>query len=90
MKRRQQIVHIISLIRAALKQQGYPLRKRPRQAVWTIQVNPDKRYRLTYQPYPISAWLLHPLDGEGDRQRVLTIIQTTLNEQTIDSPTKVL
>ncbi|MBD2069803.1 hypothetical protein H6F93_20185 [Leptolyngbya sp. FACHB-671] len=87
---RAQIVQKITLIRTALKQHGYLLRKQPRQAVWIIQVSQAKRYRLTYQPSPIAAWFLHPVGGDRNRQEVLNIIQNTLNQHSIDIPEKVL
>jgi hypothetical protein len=38
-------------------------------------------YLLTYQPAPISAWVLHPQDNDSDRQTIETIIQNTLKKQ---------
>jgi hypothetical protein len=88
--RRQRIVQKIALIRTALKQHGYSLRKQPRQAVWTIQVSPTKQYRLTYQSSPIAAWFLHPTGNDLDRLEVLNIVQNTLNQHSSDIPEKVL
>ncbi|MBD2070296.1 hypothetical protein H6F93_22750 [Leptolyngbya sp. FACHB-671] len=90
MNGRQHIVQKIAIIRTALKQHGYSLRKQPRQAVWTIQVSSTKQYRLTYQSSPIALWFLHPVDGDRIRQEVLSIIQNTLNQQPIDPSEKVL
>jgi hypothetical protein len=38
-------------------------------------------YLLTYQPAPISAWVLHPQNNDRDRQTIETIIQNTLKKQ---------
>ena len=38
-------------------------------------------YLLTYQPAPISAWVLYPQDNDRDRQALETIIQSTLKKQ---------
>ena len=38
-------------------------------------------YLLTYQPAPISAWVLHPANNECDRQAIETIIQHALKKQ---------
>lgn len=55
MKRRQHLVQIIGLIRAALKQQGYSLRKHPRKSVSTIQVNSDKHYQAVSHQRLVAA-----------------------------------
>ena len=80
----------IAAIKAALKKRGYRLRKQPKQPVWKVIVTPDRFYTLTYQPDPISAWVLYPQDndcakrsakGDRDRQAIETIIQSTLKKQ---------
>ena len=38
-------------------------------------------YLLTYQPAPISAWVLHPQNNECDRQTIETIIESALKKQ---------
>ena len=38
-------------------------------------------YLLTYQPAPISAWVLHPQNNDTRRQAIETIIQSTLKKQ---------
>jgi hypothetical protein len=53
----------------------------PKQPVWKVIVTPDRFYTLTYQPDPISAWVLHPQDKDRDRQTIETIIQSTLKKQ---------
>ena len=79
----------IAAIRVALKKRGYSLRKRPRQPVWRII--PDslsgvrremgKCYLLTYQPAPISSWVLYPQSGDSSRQTLLKIIQGAIANQ---------
>jgi len=72
----------IAAIKSALQQQGYTTRKRPKQAAWTIiPLNqrgtgrkPQECYLLTYQPAPVSTWILH-------RQTFLTLIHTALAKQ---------
>lgn len=116
----------VAAIRAALHKHGYQLRKRPKQAAWTITpLNPSKTtsslargtgrkltpssatateakqapslirgvggvkqeiaktqtrksYLLTYQPAPISAWILHPQTNDPDRHTLETIIQRAI------------
>ncbi|HEY9635987.1 MAG TPA: hypothetical protein V6D14_21445 [Coleofasciculaceae cyanobacterium] len=38
-------------------------------------------YLLTYQPAPISAWVLHPQNNDRDRQTIETIIESALKKQ---------
>jgi hypothetical protein len=38
-------------------------------------------YTLTYQPAPISAWVLHPQDNDIRRQAIETIIQSAIKKQ---------
>ncbi|MEQ9551893.1 MAG: hypothetical protein RIM23_20080 [Coleofasciculus sp. G3-WIS-01] len=72
----------IAAIKSALQQQGYTTRKRPKQAAWTIiPLNqrgtgrkPQECYLLTYQPAPVSTWILH-------LQTLLTLIHTALAKQ---------
>lgn len=76
-------------IKSALQQQGYTTRKRPKQAAWTIiPLNqrgtgrkPQECYLLTYQPAPVSTWILHPQTNEPHRQTLLTLIHTALAKQ---------
>jgi hypothetical protein len=71
----------IAAIKAALKKRGYRLRKQPKQPVWKVIITPEIFYTLTYQPAPISAWVLYPQDNDRDRQTLETIIQSTLKKQ---------
>lgn len=71
----------IAAIRAALKKRGYRLRKQPKQAVWKVIVTPDQFYLLTYQPTPISAWVLHPQNNDAERQTIENIIQRAIKKQ---------
>jgi hypothetical protein len=71
----------IAAIRVALKKRGYKIRKHPKRAAWTVSVNPNECYLLTYQPAPISGWVLHPQNDEPNRQSLLTIIQNALAKQ---------
>ena len=38
-------------------------------------------YLLTYQPAPISAWVLHPANNDRDRHAIEAIIQHALKKQ---------
>jgi hypothetical protein len=71
----------IDAIRTALKRRGYRVRKQPKQAAWTIYVTDDKFYLLTFQPAPISDWVLHPQDNDASRDTLSTIIQRALTQQ---------
>ena len=79
----------VAAIKAALKKYGYSIRKQARQAAWTIYAAPDDSYKLTYQPAPISAWILHPQSDNPNRQSLLNIIQSTLVLQPVANPRRV-
>jgi hypothetical protein len=68
----------VAAIRAALHQRGYRLRKRPKQAVWTVYLTDDSFYDLIYQPAPSSSWVLHPQNNNSARHSIETIIQRAL------------
>jgi hypothetical protein len=74
----------VAAIRAALKKRGYSLRKRPKQPVWTITLQRGeigRCYQLTYQPAPISSWVLYPQSSDSSRHTLLNIIQGVLTRQ---------
>ena len=77
----QRVATDIAAIKTALYQRGYRLRKRPKQPVWKVIITPDHFYTLTYQPAPISAWVLHPQDNDIRRHTLETIIQSALKKQ---------
>ncbi|HEY9605683.1 MAG TPA: hypothetical protein V6C85_29025 [Allocoleopsis sp.] len=74
----------IAAIKAALHQRGYRLRKLPKQPVWKVIISPDRFYKLTYQPDPISAWVLHPQDNDIRRNTLETIIQSVIKKQPVN------
>ena len=71
----------IAAIKAGLHQRGYRLRKQPKQPVWKVIITPEIFYTLTYQPAPISVWVLHPQDNDIRRQTLETIIQQAIKKQ---------
>jgi hypothetical protein len=71
----------VAAIRAALHQRGYQLRKQPKQPVWKVIITPDRFYTLTYQPAPISTWVLHPQNNDTRYQIIETIIQHAIKNQ---------
>jgi hypothetical protein len=84
----------VAAIRAALHQRGYRLRKQPKQPVWKVitPLSPPLArgetggfLSLTYQPAPISAWVLHPQDNNTRRQAIETIIQRAIKKQLADN-----
>jgi hypothetical protein len=77
----RRIAQEIDAIRTALKRRGYRVRKQAKQAAWAVYVTDDKFYLLTYQPAPISAWVLHPQDNDASRDTLSTIIQRALTQQ---------
>jgi hypothetical protein len=77
----RRIAQEIDAIRTALKRRGYRIRKQPKQAAWAVYVTDDKFYLLTYQPAPISAWVLHPQDNDTSRDTLSTIIQHALTQK---------
>lgn len=79
----------VAAIRAALKKRGYQLRKRPKQAAWSIYITNDSFYQLTYQPAPISSWVLYPQTNDSQRQNLETIIQRALIKQSANIIRKV-
>ncbi len=44
----------------------------------TAGTHTNKSYLLTYQPAPISAWVLHPQNNDPDRHTLETIIQRAI------------
>jgi hypothetical protein len=68
----------VAAIRAALTKRGYRIRKRPKQAVWTIYITEDNFYQLTYQPAPLSSWGLYPQNNSHDSQGVCDRSRHTL------------
>jgi len=66
-----QVATDIAAIRTALKKRGYTIRKQPKQAAWAVSVTPNECYLLTYQPAPISGWVLHPQNNNPNRQSLL-------------------
>jgi len=77
----QRIAQEIEVIRAALKRRGYRIRKQPKQAAWAVYVTDDKFYLLTFQPAPISAWMLHPQDNDTSGDTLSNLIQRALTKQ---------
>jgi hypothetical protein len=71
----------VAAIKAALHQRGYRLRKQPKQPVWKVIITPEYFYKLTYQPAPISAWVLHPQDNDTRRNAIESIIQRAIEQQ---------
>jgi hypothetical protein len=71
----------IAAIKAAFRKRGYRLRKQPKQPVWKVIITPDHFYKLTYQPTPISAWVLHPPNNDTRYQTLETIIQHAIKNQ---------
>lgn len=80
-----QVATEVAAIRAALRQQGYHLRKQAKQPVWKVIVTPDHFYLLTYQFAPISAWVLHPQNNDTQRHTIETIIQRAIKKQPTDT-----
>ena len=77
----RRIAQDIEVIRSALKRRGYRIRKQPKQAAWAIYVTDDKFYLLTFQPAPVSAWVLHPQDNDSTRATLSNLIQRALTKQ---------
>ena len=75
----------IAAIKAALHKRGYRLRKQPKQPVWKVIITPEYFYKLTYQPAPISDWVLHPQDNETRRNAIESIIQRAIKQQPADN-----
>ena len=44
----------------------------------TATTHTTKSYLLTYQPAPISAWVLHPQTNDPDRHTLETLIQRAI------------
>lgn len=79
----------VAAIRTALKKRGYSLRKRAKKPVWIITpISPSfargetqRCYQLSYQPAPISSWVLYPQSSDNSRHALLNIIQSVLTHQ---------
>lgn len=78
MSQGQKVMAEIKLIRAALTKQGYSLQKLPRQAVWMIRFDQHQAYRLTYQPAPVSTWVVHPFNDKA--AHLCGVIDRALNQ----------
>jgi len=76
----QRVAQEVAVIRTALKNHGYQIRKRSRQVAWKVYLTPDNYYVLTYQPAPSSSWVLHPQNNDLERQHLESIIQTSLTK----------
>jgi hypothetical protein len=74
----------IAAIKAALHKRGYRLRKQPKQPVWKVIITSARFYMLTYQPAPISAWVLHPQDNDIRSQAIKAIIQNVIKKQLVN------
>jgi hypothetical protein len=74
----RRVAQEVAAIRAALHQRGYRTRKSPEQPVWIIFVNAECCYLLTYQPAPISDWVLHLQGKDIDCHTLETIIQRAI------------
>jgi hypothetical protein len=81
----RRIAQEIEVIRAALKRRGYRIRKQSKQAAWAIYVTDDKFYLLTFQPAPVSAWVLHPQDNDTSCDTLSNLIQRALTKQPADN-----
>jgi hypothetical protein len=46
-----------------------------------VRAETQAYYLLTYQPAPISAWVLHPQNNDPQRHTIETIIQRALKQQ---------
>jgi hypothetical protein len=77
----RRIAQEIDIIRTALKRRGYRIRKQPKQAAWAVYVTDDKFYLLTFQPAPISAWVLHPQDNDTSGNTLSKLIQGALTKE---------
>jgi hypothetical protein len=75
------IAQEIGIIRTALKRHGYRICKQPKQAAWAVYITDDKFYLLTFQPAPISAWVLHPQDNDTSGNTLSNLIQSALTKQ---------
>jgi hypothetical protein len=79
----RRIAEEIAVIRTALKRRGDRVRKQPKQAAWAVYVSDDKSYLLTYQPAPISDWVLHPQDNDASGDTLSNLIQRALTQQPV-------
>jgi hypothetical protein len=77
----RRIAEEIAVIRTALKRRGYRVRKQPKQAAWAVYATEEKFYLLTFQPAPISAWVLHPQDNDASGDTLSNLIQRALTQQ---------
>ncbi|MBE9108408.1 hypothetical protein IQ273_03110 [Nodosilinea sp. LEGE 07298] len=68
----------IQRIQSALHQVGFRTRKQPKQPIWAITATDAQSYRLSFQPVPISGWVLHPIDESPVRQQITEIVQSVL------------
>lgn len=48
-----------------------------------VSKEPGERYLLTYQPAPISAWVLHPQHNAPDYHTLETLIQQAITRSAL-------
>ena len=63
---------------SALRQQDYQCLKQTRRLSWKVSKE-DTSYLLTWLPAPISDWSLIPNDTTPAREKLIRIVQSTLN-----------
>ncbi|NEP09027.1 MAG: hypothetical protein F6J92_02930 [Symploca sp. SIO1A3] len=83
----RRVAQEIVAIREVLKKSGYRIRKQPKKPSWTVYVTDDKSYRLTYQPAPISDWVLQPQDNDASRHTLFNLIQRALTKRPVNITT---
>lgn len=68
--------HICSVLR----KQGYQCRKLAKQLSWKVRKEGDYPYVLTWLPKPVGDWSLMPNNVSPEREELMSIIQTALNQ----------
>ena len=63
---------------ALLRQQNYQCIKQTRRLTWKISLE-GTSYLLTWQPAPVSDWSLIPKDTTPSREKLIRLVQSTLN-----------
>jgi hypothetical protein len=64
-----------------LRQQNYQCNKQTRRLTWKINLE-GVSYLLTWQPAPVNDWSLIPNDTTPAREKLMHVIQNTLNPVT--------
>lgn len=66
---------------ATLRQKGYHCQKQARRLSWWVSQEGGNSYVLTYLTTPVSEWSIMPNDAHPAREKLISIVQSALDNQ---------